>query len=124
MENEKFKNIEEFAKQLRIRVNRKIRLVEKELQEAITPYIPAQKANHKSDSQYSSHLTNINSGKVFNENAFSLVEKYSNKIGKLIYMRSRINKNNALEVNRILDSEEYIHWSKPKLRAFFAKTMP
>jgi hypothetical protein len=123
MENDKFKNIEEFAKQVKIRVNHQVRFVEKELQEAIMPYVPSQSANHKSDSQYSSPLTNINSGKIFNETAFSLVEEYSNKIGKLIYMRSRINKNNALEVNRILDTEEYTRWSKSRLRSFFSETM-
>ena len=123
MENEKYKNLEEFAKQLKIRVNHNVRTVESELQKAIMPYVPSQNANHKSDSQYSSPLTNINAGKVFNETAFSLVEKYSNKIGKLIYMRSRINQKNALEVNRILDSEEYTQWSKSKLRAFFSETM-
>lgn len=124
MENEKFKNLEEFAKQLKIRVNHLVRTVESELQEAILPYVPSQSANHKSDSQYSSRLAKIGSGKVFNEAAFSLVEEYSNKIGKLIYMRSRITKNNALDVSRILDTEEYVQWSKPKLRAFFSETMP
>jgi hypothetical protein len=124
MENEKFKNLEEFAKQLKIRVNHKIKFIEKELKEVITPYIPTESANHRSDSQYSSPLTNINSEKVFNETAFSLVEKYSNKIGQLIYMRSRINDKNALEVNRILDTEEYTRWSKSRLRIFFTETTP
>lgn len=124
MENFKHKHIHNFAKQLQLSVDSRIQQTEYNMSKIIMPYVPERNQNHRTDGRKSHSLPSFQSPKLFNDKLFDMIEIYSKKVASLMYIRSKINANNAVEVSKILETEEYLTWSKNKLRAFMDKEFP
>ncbi len=117
------RNIEEFAEQLRISVDSRIQMIEYNMGKVILPYIPTNDLSSKSDFQNERRvIPTFASEKLYNDRLFSIIEEYSAKVCKLIYIRNRISPSNAVKTSKILESEEYLEWNKKQLRSFFGET--
>ncbi len=118
------KHLEDFTKQLKLSVDSRIQIAEYNMNKIITPFIPSNELCQKSDS-FSEHssqkIPTFRSNKLYNDQLFNLIEEYSYKICKLIYIRSRITIKNAVEVNKIIESEEYLQWDKKQMKKFFGE---
>ncbi len=111
--------IEEFTEQLRISVDSKIKMIEHNMEKVIMPYIPNVDSNNKSDNNGKNMLPTFASDKLYNEQLFAIIENYTSRVCRLMFIRSKITKENAVRVSKILDSEAYMDWDKKELRAFF-----
>lgn len=121
MGNDKVNNIDDFARQLRLSVDSRIQQTEYNMSKIIMPYVPNKNQNHRSDGTTRHKLPSFQSPKLFNEKLFEMIETYSKKVGQLMFIRSKINSNNAVEVNKILETEEYLKWDKKELKVFLEK---
>lgn len=122
MSKEKHKNLEDFAKQLRISVDSRIQKVEYNMSKVIMPYVPSLTDNHRSDSQSKTQLPTFKSPKLYNEKLFNLIEDYTNRVCKLMYIRSKITHQNALDVRKLLETEDYLKWDKKRLKSFLEES--
>lgn len=113
--------MDDFAQQLRLSVDSRIQQTEYNMSKVIMPYVPNRGQNRKSDGTRRHQLPSFQSPKLFNEKLFEMIEIYSKKVAKLMFIRSKITANNALEVNRIIQTEEYLHWDKCELSIFLEK---
>ncbi len=113
------KNIEEFAEQLRISVDSRIKLIEYNMGKVIMPYIPTNEICDRNNFDRKNVLPTFASEKLYNDKLFKIIEDYSANICKLMYIRSKIDTRNAVQVSRLIESKEYINWDKKRLRAFF-----
>ncbi len=116
-------NMEDFAHQLRLSVDSRIQLAEHQLSKIIMPFMPDNKQSHQPDFNSKASIPTFNSPKLYNEKLFNLIEDYTNRVCKLIYIRSKINKHNAIEVNNIIETEVYLQWDRKTLNAFMNDTL-
>lgn len=113
-------NIEQdYVRQLSISIDSKIKRIERELKEILAPYIPDQSDSYQADFDNSPSLPIFTSEKLYNSRMFSIIEEHSQNIGRLNFIRSRMTPSNASAVNQLINSDEYLKWSKNRLREFF-----
>ena len=113
--------MDDFAKQLRLSVDSRIQQTEYNMSKIIMPYVPSRSRSHRSDGTKRHQLPSFQSPKLFNEKLFEMIEVYSKKVGKLMFIRSKITVGNAVVVNKIIETEEYLNWDKKELRIFLEK---
>ncbi len=117
-------DLEDFVEQLKISIDSRIKIEELKLAKLILPYIPDTTVNHKTDCEglTDNSINNVptfSSKKLYNEQLFNMIEKFSHKICKLKYMLTKVDINNVLKTNKLIETEEYLNWDKKQMRLFF-----